>query len=176
MFNTLVGAGAATRYGFDSGSGSDQKMRILAAPAPQHWILQIFVWLCTENSIWTHVKCSDYVKYIFASLITLLVQFSRICSVQMFAARLHKQHVHRPTKKIQNKNNWPALEQSKGPGFYKIFAPYFVNKDSNSARKVPVVKMTKLATSLMIHLHLHKESYFTALKKRTIKNTKILLL
>jgi hypothetical protein len=36
MFNTIVGAvgaGAASRYG----SGSDQKMRILAAPAPQHW-------------------------------------------------------------------------------------------------------------------------------------------
>jgi hypothetical protein len=39
MFNTIVGAGAvragagaATRYG----SGSDQKMRLLTAPAPQH--------------------------------------------------------------------------------------------------------------------------------------------
>jgi hypothetical protein len=28
-----VGAGAALRYG----SGSDQKIRLLAAPAPQHW-------------------------------------------------------------------------------------------------------------------------------------------
>jgi hypothetical protein len=40
MFNTIVGAGAvgaASRYG--SGSGSDQKMRLLAAPAPQHWSL-----------------------------------------------------------------------------------------------------------------------------------------
>jgi hypothetical protein len=35
MFNTIVGAGAASRYG----SGSDQKMRLLAAPAPQHWLL-----------------------------------------------------------------------------------------------------------------------------------------
>jgi hypothetical protein len=40
MFNTIfgagaVGAGAASRYG--SGSGSDQKMRLLAALAPQHW-------------------------------------------------------------------------------------------------------------------------------------------
>jgi hypothetical protein len=36
FFNTIVGAvGAASRYG--SGSGSDQKMRLLAAPAPQHW-------------------------------------------------------------------------------------------------------------------------------------------
>jgi hypothetical protein len=39
MFNTIVGAGevgagAASRY--SSGSGSDQKMRLLAAPAPQH--------------------------------------------------------------------------------------------------------------------------------------------
>jgi hypothetical protein len=41
MFNTIVVAGAvgagtraASRYG--SGSGSDQKMRLLAAPAPQH--------------------------------------------------------------------------------------------------------------------------------------------
>jgi hypothetical protein len=38
MFYTIVGAGAvgagaASRYG----SGSDQKMRLLAAPAPQHW-------------------------------------------------------------------------------------------------------------------------------------------
>jgi hypothetical protein len=42
MFNTIVGAGAvgagavgagaASRYG----SSSDQKMRLLAAPAPQH--------------------------------------------------------------------------------------------------------------------------------------------
>jgi hypothetical protein len=33
MFNTIVEAGAASRYG----SGSDQKMQLLAAPAPQHW-------------------------------------------------------------------------------------------------------------------------------------------
>jgi hypothetical protein len=33
MFNTITGARAASRYG----SGSDQKMRLLAAPAPQHW-------------------------------------------------------------------------------------------------------------------------------------------
>jgi hypothetical protein len=35
MKNTTVGAGAASRYG----SGSDQKRRLLAAPAPapQHW-------------------------------------------------------------------------------------------------------------------------------------------
>jgi hypothetical protein len=32
-----VGAGAASRYG--SGPGYDQKMRLLAAPAPQHWYL-----------------------------------------------------------------------------------------------------------------------------------------
>jgi hypothetical protein len=48
MFNTIVGpgavgagavgagAGAAARYG--SGSSSDQMMRLLAAPAPRHWI------------------------------------------------------------------------------------------------------------------------------------------
>jgi hypothetical protein len=36
MLNTIVGAGAASRYG--SSSGSDQKMRLLAAPAPQHWL------------------------------------------------------------------------------------------------------------------------------------------
>jgi hypothetical protein len=43
MFNIIVGAGAvragagaASRYG----SGYDQKMRLLAAPAPQHWFLQ----------------------------------------------------------------------------------------------------------------------------------------
>jgi hypothetical protein len=36
MFNTIVGvgaAGAALRYG----SGSDQMMRLLVAPATQHW-------------------------------------------------------------------------------------------------------------------------------------------
>jgi hypothetical protein len=40
MFNTIFGAGAveagaASRYG----SGSDQKMQLLAAPAPQHCFL-----------------------------------------------------------------------------------------------------------------------------------------
>jgi hypothetical protein len=34
MFNTIVGAGAASRYG--SGSSSDQMLRLLAASAPQH--------------------------------------------------------------------------------------------------------------------------------------------
>jgi hypothetical protein len=36
MFKTIVGAGAALRYG----SGSDQKMRLFAAPAPapQHYL------------------------------------------------------------------------------------------------------------------------------------------
>jgi hypothetical protein len=40
MFNTIVGAGAgaASRYG--SSSVSDQKMHLLAAPAPQHWLEQ----------------------------------------------------------------------------------------------------------------------------------------
>jgi hypothetical protein len=33
MFNSIVGAGAALRYG----SGYDQMMRLPAAPAPQHW-------------------------------------------------------------------------------------------------------------------------------------------
>jgi hypothetical protein len=38
MFYTIVGAGAASRYG----SGSNQKMRLLAAsaPAPQHCEIQ----------------------------------------------------------------------------------------------------------------------------------------
>jgi hypothetical protein len=40
MCNTIVGAGAgagaASRYGSGFGSCSDQKMRLLAAPAPQH--------------------------------------------------------------------------------------------------------------------------------------------
>jgi hypothetical protein len=44
MFNTIVGAGAvetgaASRYG----SGSDQMMRFLAAPALQHLILLFWV-------------------------------------------------------------------------------------------------------------------------------------
>jgi hypothetical protein len=34
MFNTIIGAGAALRYG--SGSDSHQIMRLIAAPAPQH--------------------------------------------------------------------------------------------------------------------------------------------
>jgi hypothetical protein len=45
MFNTIVGAGAvgagagtASRYGSGSSSGTDQKMRLLAAPALQHWL------------------------------------------------------------------------------------------------------------------------------------------
>jgi hypothetical protein len=37
MFNTIFGAGAASRHG----SGSDQKMRLLTAPAPQHCISDI---------------------------------------------------------------------------------------------------------------------------------------
>jgi hypothetical protein len=50
MFCTIVGAGAvgagaASRYGF----GSDQKMRLLAAPAPQHW-LSYFVRYIFSNS------------------------------------------------------------------------------------------------------------------------------
>jgi hypothetical protein len=32
--NAIVGAGTASRYGF--GSGSDQMIRLLAAPAPEH--------------------------------------------------------------------------------------------------------------------------------------------
>jgi hypothetical protein len=38
MFNTIVGAGAgaASRYGF----GFDQKMRLYAGPARQHWFLR----------------------------------------------------------------------------------------------------------------------------------------
>jgi hypothetical protein len=36
MFNTIVGAGAASHYG----SGSDQMMWLLAAPAPQHCIFE----------------------------------------------------------------------------------------------------------------------------------------
>jgi hypothetical protein len=40
MFNTFVGAGAGAAS--RNGSGSDQKMRLLAAPAlaPQHWFLR----------------------------------------------------------------------------------------------------------------------------------------
>jgi hypothetical protein len=37
MCNTIVGDGAASRCG----SGSDQKMQLLAAPAPQHWNLKL---------------------------------------------------------------------------------------------------------------------------------------
>jgi hypothetical protein len=64
MFITIVGAravgaeaGAASRCGFGSGSGSDQKMRLLAAPAPQHCFegcflpKKIFLQLKFENII-----------------------------------------------------------------------------------------------------------------------------
>jgi hypothetical protein len=37
MFDTIVGAGAATRY------GSDQMMRFLAASAPQHWFKDLTI-------------------------------------------------------------------------------------------------------------------------------------
>jgi hypothetical protein len=50
MFNTIVGAGAvgagaraASRYGSGSGFVSYQMMRLLAAPAPQHWTKYLFV-------------------------------------------------------------------------------------------------------------------------------------
>jgi hypothetical protein len=56
MFYSIVGAGAVgagagatSRYGSGSGSGFDQKMWLLAAPAPQHWyLLSIYCrYLCT---------------------------------------------------------------------------------------------------------------------------------
>jgi hypothetical protein len=51
MFNTIVGAGvtgagAALRYG----SGSDQIMRLLAAPVPQHWQKVYSIPPCSSNS------------------------------------------------------------------------------------------------------------------------------
>jgi hypothetical protein len=60
--NTIVEAGAvgaeaiaASRYGSGSSSGSDQKMRLLAAPAPQHWQKQV---LAVGN-----LYSFDYFKY-----------------------------------------------------------------------------------------------------------------
>jgi hypothetical protein len=54
MFNTTVGAGAA-RAGAAScyGSGSDQKMRLLAAPAlaPQHWSYSRKLWSCGATTV-----------------------------------------------------------------------------------------------------------------------------
>jgi hypothetical protein len=57
MINTIVvagavGAGAASRYG----SGSDQKMRLLAARAPQHWFQQLA--LLSEMGL--HGMSADY--------------------------------------------------------------------------------------------------------------------
>jgi hypothetical protein len=40
MFNTIVGAGAASRY------GSDQMMRLLAALAPQHCKKELYKFQC----------------------------------------------------------------------------------------------------------------------------------
>jgi hypothetical protein len=57
MFNTIagaVGAGAASRYG----SGSDQKMRLLAAPAPQHWFVYCKLLKCD-------FKFDENVKFVF---------------------------------------------------------------------------------------------------------------
>jgi hypothetical protein len=36
----IFGAGAASCYGF----GSDQKMQLLAAPAPQHWFAGMYIY------------------------------------------------------------------------------------------------------------------------------------
>jgi hypothetical protein len=41
MFNTFVGAGARAVSRYGSGSDSDQKMWLLAAPAPQHCLFCI---------------------------------------------------------------------------------------------------------------------------------------
>jgi hypothetical protein len=55
MFNTIVGAGAvgagaASRYG----SGSDQKKRLLAAPAPQHCVRVCRFYCITGTRIFCH--------------------------------------------------------------------------------------------------------------------------
>jgi hypothetical protein len=39
MCNAIVGAGAGARAASRYGSGSDQMMQLLAAPAPQHWFV-----------------------------------------------------------------------------------------------------------------------------------------
>jgi hypothetical protein len=62
MINTLVGAGAvgaASRYG----SGSDQKMRLLAAPAPQHCLLVLIhgvkpfrIWIQLREDAYSVIK------------------------------------------------------------------------------------------------------------------------
>jgi hypothetical protein len=57
--NTLragtVGAGAASRYD----SGSDQMMRLLAAPALQHWFIQFLILIILICSSWLgHISLS----------------------------------------------------------------------------------------------------------------------
>jgi hypothetical protein len=69
MIYTIVGAGtagagAASRYG----SGSDQKMRLLAAPAPQHWIKQ-----STSLDRWNITRYCIR-KYLIFSKVTTLVK------------------------------------------------------------------------------------------------------
>jgi hypothetical protein len=69
MFNTIfeagaVGAGAASRYG----SGSDQMMRLLVAPAPQH---------CKTLSVEVKEKKKSVyfqIRSMFGKLIMILVQ------------------------------------------------------------------------------------------------------
>jgi hypothetical protein len=58
MFNTIVeagavGAGAAS--GYSSGSGSNQMMPFLVAPALQHWIL--FFWVI--KLAWLKITLAD---------------------------------------------------------------------------------------------------------------------
>jgi hypothetical protein len=54
MFTTIVragavGAGAASRY--VSGSGSNQMMRLLVVPAPQHCFFEIFYYYNREETL-----------------------------------------------------------------------------------------------------------------------------
>jgi hypothetical protein len=48
MFNNIVGAVAASRYG----SSSDQMMRLLAAPAQQHWFVPNTFWNQLGNTFY----------------------------------------------------------------------------------------------------------------------------
>jgi hypothetical protein len=65
MFNTIVGAGAASRYG--SSSGSDQMMSLLAAPAPQHWFGPIIVMISMIESVVNIKRRSMKLKHFVTS-------------------------------------------------------------------------------------------------------------
>jgi hypothetical protein len=85
MINTIAGtgsvgarAGAASRYG----SGSDQKMRLLAAPAPQHWFQQTApLTLCLAVGLLDHkLHIVEAVGVLVGPFFTFVFGYSKMSS------------------------------------------------------------------------------------------------